>query len=189
MPSVNEPANRERDSQRPISLSQRNENSHTCVAESALATGRRVEVNGLFQCDGSDGGNYELGDPISPPYGEGARTQVYKGDLQFPPIIRIDCAGRVENCQPIIDSESAPRSDLTLVALWYAQRDADWDKCGHRRFNCHRTFHRGCQIEARAVLAHFSGKRQVRVVGKPLYLNNNHLDDLKQDTRLRWKVL
>ena len=105
----------------------------------------------------------ELGDPLAPRDGVGfGRVEVDQDDPKLTPIARIDQAGRVEACDPVLEGEAAARLDESGVAV----RQGD----GQSRRNQRSTAARleddlvaRQQIESRVAGPGISGERQFGV--------------------------
>jgi len=84
--------------------------------------GRKI-VN-FFQRDTINRGDDHLGNPVSVTDGERVLTEIDQEDSDLSSVIGIDRSRSIDDADPLLNGESASRSDLTFKAFRNRDRDS-----------------------------------------------------------------
>ena len=131
-------------------------------AESAASSPRPFERLDLVEAHPHDGSDDELRDPRAPDNLERFGAEIDEQHLDFPTIIRIDRARRIEHGDAEFERESRARPDLSFIAL----RQFDFDPGRHEITGARLdddfgvATDRGKEIEARRARALIGRQRQ-----------------------------
>src|SRR4030042_6681001 len=88
--------------------------SDPCVAKSPFLPRSCGEIIDFFQSNSQDLGDHHLGNSLPVMYGKGFLSKIDQENTDLPPIIRIDRPRPIDNTNPLLDSQSTARSNLSF---------------------------------------------------------------------------
>jgi hypothetical protein len=102
---------------------------------------------------------HQLGDAVPAPDRERFVAEIEKDDPDFAPVICIDGARPVQHADPVLQRQSAPGPDLSLVSFGDSDRDPGRDELPCARADDHSGLHRRIKIDTGRVFGLIMRKR------------------------------
>src|SRR5262245_51722226 len=96
---------------------------HACRTKAAASARRVRQRIDLLEMNGRDAGHDQLRDAIAARDAERLGTVIDQDHLHLAAIVGVDCAGRVQYGDTVLEREARARADLAFVALGDRERD------------------------------------------------------------------
>ena len=134
------------------------------MAKTARAARCCSELTNFDQLSMSDRRDDELRNSLIRPDCNGMLTQVDDDDFHLAPIVGIDRAWRIQQCQPVFERSTASRANLALKSWWYFDGNSGRDGSAGEWGKHHRFGKRRLQIHARGIIALIAWQRSAQTL-------------------------